>query len=377
MPTYLFDARTAVNHFPGIGRYTSNLARALVPLLADDEKLILLHDPRQPSQWPLPAPTAHLQRISAPFSPFGLAQQWQIPRLIRPLHAHLYHSPYYLMPYRTGLPTLLTIYDFIPERYPQYTSWRARLLYRFFHQLALRSAQQVITISAATRADLLAHYRYPAGRVTPVPLAADPQFQPQTATQQAAVRQRYNLPAQFVLYLGINKPHKNLVRLITAWASIYHNLPQPVPLVIAGAWDERYVEPRTMAAHFNLLGEGVHFLGPVDEADLPALYSAATLFVFPSLYEGFGLPVIEAMACGTAVLCADGSSLPEIAGEAALLFDATAEGEMATALQRLLTDAPLRQGLEVRSLAQARKFSWHYTAEATLALYRQMVGASL
>ena len=372
MPTYLLDARTATNHFPGIGRYTSNLARALVPLLAADEQLTLLHDPSQPSRWPLPPANGRVRHLPAPISPFSLAQQWQIPRLIRPLNAATYHSPYYLMPYRVGLPTLLTVYDFIPERYPQYTAPRARLLYRFFHRLALRSAAHVVTISEATGHDLLKGYHYPAAQVTTTPLAADPQFVPQSSAAQTHLRHRYNLPRHFALYLGINKPHKNLVRLIEAWAEVYRHMPQPWPLVIAGAWDERYMEPRLTAARLGLLGDGILFLGPVAEPDLPILYSAAELFIFPSLYEGFGLPVIEAMACGTAVVCAAGSSLPEVAGEAALLFDPHDTAALTAALHRAVNDDPLRDELAQRGRAQAQKFSWHNTAAATLALYRQL-----
>ena len=214
-----------------------------------------------------------------------------IPALLRNLRqGHqplIYHSPYYLMPYWPGVPTVLTFYDLIPLRFPGYVSLRARLLFRYSMKLALRTANYVLAISEASRRDLLATFSFPADRVTTTPLAADSRFSPQPAANRHSVCDSYSLPESFLLYVGINKPHKNLVGLIEAYARLNRN----APLVIAGAWDDRYPEPKRLAEKLNL-GDRVRFLGPIDDADLPALYSAATAFVFPSRYEGFGLPVL-------------------------------------------------------------------------------------
>lgn len=375
---FVLDARTAQDHFPGIGRYVSNLARAMTPLLAADERLTLLTDPSRPSRWSLPPVAAQVQQRETAVSPFSLAQQWQLPPLLRQLQADVYHSPYYLMPYRPGVPTVLTLYDLIPQLFPQTVSWRARLFFRLTTRLALAAAQQTVVISQATRQDVLATYGYPAERLTAVPLAPDPQFGPQSAAEIGRIRQQYGLPAQFGLYLGINKPHKNLVRLVQAWAEACGaDSSTAVPLIIAGAWDERYPEVKHLAAQQP--GEGIRFLGPVATADLPGLYAAATLFLFPSLYEGFGLPVIEAMACGTAVVCAHTSSLPEITGTgasaAALTFDPLAVPDMARQIGRALGDATLRATLQQRGLAQAAQFTWTGTAQATLHIYRLTASA--
>ncbi|MEZ4637578.1 MAG: glycosyltransferase family 1 protein [Caldilineaceae bacterium] len=326
--------------------------------------------------------------VRAPVSPFSLAQQITLPRLLKTLarpnpqspipspQFPIFHSTYYLMPYRPGLPTVLTIYDLIAMLYPDTVSPRARILFRLTTQLALRAANEIVTISAATRRDLLAHFPVDADRVTAVPLAADPHFTPQPEAAVDAVRRKYALPQRFIFYLGINKPHKNLVRLIDAYARLTqspaagHQAPIP-DLVIAGAWDERYPEAQQRAETLNL-GDRVRFLGRVGDVDLPALYTACTLFVFPSVYEGFGLPVLEAMACGAPVACGDASSLPEAAGEAALLFDPR-DGEAITdALRRTLEDEPLRRTLADRSLRQARRFSWQRTAAETLSCYREI-----
>lgn len=387
---YMLDVRTATAYFPGIGRYARNLAAAAVDRLSANEELILLWNPTDPTAWnPTPLANPQVTVIPAPVSPFSLRQQWTIPQLLQQVARNkfqspvptpqppppIYHSTYYLMPYRPGAPTILTIYDLIAMLHPQTVSARARLLFRLTTRLALRTAQQVITISEATRQDLLRHFPIPAERVTAIPLAADPRFQPQPGEVIEATRRKYNLPEHYLFYLGINKPHKNLLRLIKAYARL-SPVPGPQspvpPLLIAGAWDDRYPETKERVSELNL-GERVRFLGPVDDADLPALYSGCEIFVFPSLYEGFGLPVLEAMACGAPVMCSNASSLPEVAGDAALLFDPLDVESIAAALRRAIEDGNLRRSLAERSLAQAVNFSWARTAEETLAIYRELV----
>lgn len=371
MRRYILDARTATNHFPGIGRYVSSLAGEIGALLGTDEQLLILYDGSQPSRWPMPGATGRVALQNAPVSPFSLGQQRAIPRLLRRLEADIYHSPYYLMPYRPGLPTIVTIYDFIPQLIPHLVSSRARLLFRLTTRLALRAADQVITISAATHRDLLRLYPVEPQQVTTIPLAADSRFRPQSAQETGRVRRRYALGENYVLYFGINKPHKNLVRLVEAWSLVLRHVPDPPDLVIAGAWDERYPQVKERVVELKI-EEDVRFLGPLPEADVPGLYAGALLFVFPSLYEGFGLPVVEAMACGTPVVCARASSLPEVAGDAAALVDATRPEAIAETLVALINDPAARETRQAPSLAQAAHFSWRKTAGETLALYRKM-----
>jgi len=413
-PHYILDARTATPHFPGIGRYVTNLARALMPLLTPDERLTVLHDPAHPLSLP---PSDAVRTVPLAVSPFSLAQQWAVPRLMRSFHARrgdipassaqlpapsLYHSPYVAMPYLPGVPALLTVYDLIPLRYAAHSTARARLLIRWMTRLALRATRHVIAISDFTRRDFMAEFGLRPEQITAIPLAADPAFRPPTAERIAEIRTRYVLPEQFVLYLGSNKPHKNLVRLVEAWqvANSKWQIAES-RLVIAGAWDDRYPEAReladSLAAKSLILNNQQQastsanraiqppvWLGRVPETDLPALYAAATAFVFPSLYEGFGLPVLEAMACGTPVICSNTSSLPEVAGDpsagsgpsAARLVDPLDTAALADAIGRVLADDDLRAGLRRRGLAQAARFSWEQTAAATLAVYRQVTRPS-
>jgi glycosyltransferase involved in cell wall biosynthesis len=365
----ILDGRTANDHFPGIGRYVVNLAQALVSV-APQLSLSLLYDPNvAASRLSLP----NLPRIACPTSPFSLRQQWLVPRQLPRAQATLYHSPYYLMPYRPGVPTLLTCYDMLPLLFPEYyTSWQ-RIVYRLTHLLALRAAAVVLAISEATKADMVRCLGVSPERVIVTPLAAGPHFQPQDTAIITAVRQKYRLPEPYILYVGSNKPHKNLPRLVRAFAQFaIANHPSKIALVIAGHWDDRYPEAKKVAEERNLQ-DRVRFAGPVAEADLPALYSGAILFIFPSRYEGFGLPVLEAMACGLPVACANESSLPEVAGQAALLFQPDDTQAISAAIADLLGNPERRRALARRGLDRAAEFSWQRTAVLTLEVYQMML----
>ena len=371
--TYVVDARTATPHFPGIGRYVTGLLPALAAQLAPGERLaILCMDDAQIAElqiymksWP------SATYFVAPDSPFSLGQQRSVPRLLRRLPAPaVYHSPYYLMPYRPGIPAVATIHDLIPLLYPQTVSLRARLLFRIAVRLALCAADRVIAGAEASRRDLVRILGVDPARVAVTPYAADPNFHPRPPAEIERVRRRFALPDEYILYFGSNKPHKNLVTLVEAYATMAAET--GARLVIAGYWDAAHPESQRCAEALGL-GERVRFLGPVNETDAPALYSGATCFVFPSRYEGFGLPVLEAMACGAAVACSNTSSLPEVGGDAALYFDPEDVAAIARTLHALVADPGLRQAAAQKGLEQARRFSWSRTATQTLEVYRSLV----
>ena len=370
------DGRYIQDNFPGIGRYTYNLARALARV-APDEGFVILHNPALlNTRYDLASlarfPNVELVRVNVPT--FSLAEQYRLPFAIRHLPLAIFHSPYYIKPYWLPCLSVVTIYDVISKLYPQYmpSSW-ARLIFEFATRLALWSAQRVITTSQAARDDLIALYQVAPEKIAVTPLAADDRFRPLDTGAIEPARHKYSLPERYVLYLGINKPHKNLVGLVEAWSLVIDHWDLGFgrwPLVIAGHWDPRYPQARRKAAELGL-EDNVVFLGEVAEADLPALYSRAGLFVFPSLYEGFGLPVLEAMACGTPVVCSSTSSLPEIVGEAALTFDPLDVEDMATRVEEALGNEALREEMREKGLRQAARFSWERTARETLEVYKE------
>jgi alpha-1,3-rhamnosyl/mannosyltransferase len=270
------------------------------------------------------------------------------------------------MPYRPGTRTVVTLYDLMPLRYPHYFSTSQRLIFNLTIRLAVRAARRVIAISQATANDLVQLLRVPLNKIDVIPLAADPAFQPPPASEVARVREKYKLPVSYVLSVGINKPHKNLGTLVEAWQQAKG---EAGALVIAGAWDARYPIAQSGAAT-----EGMVFIPNIPEGDLAALYAGAQVFVMPSLYEGFGLPILEAMACGAPVIAANTSSLPEVAGNAALFFDPKDANVLAEQILKVVRSSLLEEELRAKSLARAAQFSWAQTARATLRVYERAIG---
>ncbi len=369
MPPIILDARPATDHFPGIGRYVVNLASALQQV-APELDLALLCDPSATAQrLTLPA----LPMLDCTVSPFALSQQWRVRSALRQAQAALYHSPYYLMPYRPGVAAVFTCHDLIPLLFRQYFSAHQRLIYRFTHQLALNTAQMTIAVSQSTRNDLLRFFHVSPDRIAVIQEGVDEHFRPPSHAAIDRVRTAYALPDRYVLYFGSNKPHKNVPHLIEAFAKLgIRDQGTKIGLVIAGHWDRRYPRAKELAERLNLI-EKVKFIGPVADADLPALYGGAELFVFPSEYEGFGLPVLEAMACGTPVVCSNRSSLLEVVGDAARVCDPHDVEALAHAIEQVLTDQDARATLRQRSLARAAQFAWEQTAQQTLRVYQSIL----
>jgi alpha-1,3-rhamnosyl/mannosyltransferase len=367
---FCFDARTAQGHFPGVGRYTINLARAMSSALAPGETLTVLYDPRAPSD-PSTREIAGVELAAVPVSVFSPAQHLRVPFELRRRRVALYHSPYFLIPAWPGVPTVVTIHDLIPLRYPRYFGAAQRLLFAVSIRIAARAADRVIAVSHEAAGDVARFLGVPPDRIAVIPEAADPAFVPAREAAVEELRARLRLPERYALYVGTNRPHKNLTRLIEAWALLQ---PRPDSLVVAGPWDARYPEARRRSQELGL-DERVRFVGAVGETDLPALYTGARLFVFPSECEGFGLPVIEAMACGTPVACSDARSLVELAGDAALLFSPRSAESIAAAVGRLLDDPGLRADLSRHGRARAGQLTWAEAARRTLDVYRSVARA--
>jgi glycosyltransferase involved in cell wall biosynthesis len=358
----VLDARATGSHFPGVARATFGLLGGLAAIEHPHRFAVLAHGDDPPVAHPA-FRDPRFTRVRTAAAPLGLAQQWQLPLLARSLRADVWHAPYYVRPFVGLQNPIVTVFDIIGYVVPGALSWRSRLLFEATMRLSLLSAAQIITSSHATKRDLERHYRIAPGRVTVIPLAADRVFRPQSATRIGFLREQYDLPPRYLLYLGSNKPHKNLATLIAAFSRVQTD----ATLVIAGRWDRRYNEPERLAAFF---GDRVRWLHDIADDDVPALLSGATGFVFPSRYEGFGLPPLEAMACGTPVIASNVSSLPEVVGDAGLLV-APNVSPLAEAMQRLLDDPALRDDLRDRGLKRAALFSWEATARRTIAVYER------
>jgi glycosyltransferase involved in cell wall biosynthesis len=366
------DTRTVSDHFPGIGRYTYHLTCALARRLQPDDRLLVLYNPALANtRYPLDllASAPGVEMIATGARPFSPGEQLILARQLRTLGADVTHFPYFILPYAAPRPWVVTIHDAIPQRFPRYYRLHQRWAYHLATRLALRGAARVVCVSAATRDDLRAAFGLPEERARVVYEAADARFHPCAPDEVAAVRARYALPETYLLYLGINKPHKNLPALVEAYAQL---LDAP-PLVLAGREDPRYPQARRRAELLGL-GERVRFPGAIADADLPALYSGAHAFAFVSEYEGFGLPPLEAMACGAPVLCSDAPSLVEVVGPAALVVAPADRGAIAAGLERLLANADLRAGLREQGLELARKYTWDRAAEETWRVYEGVKG---
>ena len=364
MTSYCLDARAATDdRFPGVGRYARNLASALSGEIVDGEHLLLLRDRVAFAE---PTATGRVRSVSLESRVFSLAHHWRVRSVLRAEQIDLYHSPYFLLPIAIGAPCVVSIHDLIPFRYPQYFPPMTRAVLRFAIRRAARVARSVLTLSKASKSDLERFLGLDSSRIAVTPLAAEPSFTPRPAEEIAAVRARLGLPDRYVLSIGADRPHKNFARLIEAW----HRLqPRAETLAIAGAADARYPGARRRSQELNL-GRAVRFLGPVAEKDLAALYSGADLFVFPSEWEGFGLPVAEAMACGVAVACSSAEALVELTADEAALFSPLDVESIAQTIGALLDDRGRRLELARRGAERAARFSWAATARATIAAYR-------
>jgi glycosyltransferase involved in cell wall biosynthesis len=292
-----------------------------------------------------------------------LVQPWVLHRI----GADLVHGPVFVGPLLAHCPVIVTIHDLSFIRFPDLFRPVNRLYLTVLTRLSARCARRLIAVSAHAAAESTRLLGVPRERVDVVYHGVDPVFRPLPADEIAAFRRRRGLPERFVLFVGTLEPRKNLVRLVEAFARIRDSR---VGLVLAGGKGWLYDD---LFARVEALGldEEIVFPGYVMNDELPLWYNAATVFGYPSVYEGFGLPVLEAQACGTPVLTSNISSLPEAAGDGALMVDPYDVEALAAELDRLLKDERLRYELRERGLAHARQFSWPHTARETACVYRR------
>jgi glycosyltransferase involved in cell wall biosynthesis len=293
-------------------------------------------------------------------------EQLLAPLLLRRSCADLFHGTLNVVPLLSPVPTVVTVHDLAFIRFPQTFRSYNRTYLDFATRTSVKRAAAILAVSEHTRREVIGLLGVDPARVVVTPNAVREHFRPPDPAALQRFRMHKNLPERFILYVGTVEPRKNLISLLEAYARLPTEL--QVPLLIGGGKGWLYQPLFERLAQLGL-GERVQTVGYLDEAELPLWYAAATLFAFPSIYEGFGMPPLEAMACGTPVLTSNGASLPEVVGDAGLMVPPLDIDAMAAALIRLLRDAALRTELRTRGLQRVRQFSWRASAERTHAVY--------
>ncbi len=359
----------------GSGQYIRQLAAQLSQLVSD-LTITLVYPAREDSDMLDDVPAGiNLKQISSRSGHVGkvIFEQIQFPQACAEIGATLAHVPYWGAPLRSPVPLIVTVHDLTPNLVPEYRRGIKARLYNALVTASARGADHIITDSFASKLDIVEHLGIPERDITAIYLGVGPQYRPgENSLVDMAVLKKYDLPDFYVLYLGGYELHKNVATLLLTYSYVGQALGEDYPLVLAGR------KPAKISANFPDydryiqelgIGEYVRWIGFVDEADKPVLYRNAEAFVFPSRHEGFGIPVLEAMASGTAVVASNCDSLPEVIGDAGFAIDPDDVREMAGAIISIVLEDSTRDGLAKRGLAQAAKFSWEKTAMETLMVY--------
>jgi glycosyltransferase involved in cell wall biosynthesis len=366
------DARKL--HDFGIGTYIRNLLKHLALIDRDTEYVLLCRSQDVTVAEQL---GPNFRAVVESSRPYSMAEQIMLPARLVALNVSLLHEPHYVLPPLVPCRAVVTIHDCIHLMFPQYLPNRLAYGYaRASLWAAARRAERIFTVSETSKADILRYCDVEAERIIVVYNAIDDRFAtPPEPEAIERVRERYQLHGPFALYVGNIKPHKNLERLIDAFDLVRRGGFERLELLIIGDQISKYPRLRR-AVDKHKLHKHVRFLGFVADDTLAALYRLATVFVFPSLYEGFGLPPLEAMASGTPVVTSNRSSLPEVVGDAAVLVDPYSAASIADGIQQVLGDADLRRSLAARGLARAREFSWDTSIRRVHEVYMDVAAQS-
>jgi glycosyltransferase involved in cell wall biosynthesis len=361
-----FDLRRIKN--PGIGRYMQCLVEAVLAQESEHEFLLVLPPDAQDV---ISTNGARGEKICSSSRYYSLREQVELPRILRAHKIDLLHAPHFLLPLLRPCPAVVTIHDVIYLACKDDLSSRlGRLYYRGMMAAATRISARIITDSEYSKADIVRHLDADPAKVDVIYPGVSSAFQPVTdVSRLEQVRPKYSINKEFILYTGIYKPRKNHAGLLRA----FHKLRASglsAQLVIAGPMQEGERELKSLARELRI-EKDVIFTGFVGDFDLAALYSAARVYACPSLYEGFGFTVLEAMACGTPVVCSRETSLPEVAGDAAVYADSRNPEEFAEALLQVFRDSGLRAGLVEKGHRNCLRFNWAKAAAQTTTVYEQ------
>jgi glycosyltransferase involved in cell wall biosynthesis len=363
------DARKLRDY--GVGTYVRNLLRHLSRIDQSTEYVVLC---RKADSELVSQHGANFRVVPESSPGYSIREQITVPLDLRRERVDLFHAPHYVLPPLTPCKSVVTIHDCIHLRFPQYLPNRLGYVYaRSALWMATHLSSRIVTVSEASKRDILEYFRVPPQKIDVIYNGIDERFsEPPPEDDVARVRERYQLDDPFVLYAGNIKPHKNLERLIEAFHTLRRTGFDQVKLLIIGDEISKYATLRH-AVHRHKLHKHVRFFGFVPDSTLAILYRLAGVFVFPSLYEGFGLPPLEAMASGTPVITSNVSSLPEVVADAALLIDPHEPDSIADAIRRVLTDQSLREDLRQRGLERARHFSWERSIRRVRQIYDEVL----
>ena len=371
--TIVYDARFATARPTGIGRVCGEVLRGLAGLPDRPPLAVLVN--RETALPEGVRSAAGIRCIDAPWNPHGLANQRRLPRLLREIGATLYHGMDVFTPVAApGVKTVVTVHDLIPllfaRHLPHSRKARVRPLWRLWLKLQAARAAVVVAVSRRTAADAARVLHIPRRKIRVV---CNPVPETGPAGDPGALRRRLGLTGRLLVCVGRQDPYKNVAGLVRALPRIQESCDGPVRLVIAGPPDPRHPEARREVERLGL-GNAVSFTGWLDDADLGALYRAGDCFVFPSLYEGFGLPPLEAMRHGLPVVASDRASIPEVLGDAALYADPEDPGALAKAVLRILHDPALVRRLREAGRRRAAEFTAERSAREYLDVYREALG---
>lgn len=367
-----FDLRRIRN--PGIGRYMRCLVEAVLAQESEHDFLLIL-PPDAQDMISIAGRSAKKLCCSAKY--YSLHEQVELPRILRAYKIDLFHSPHFMLPLVRPCAAVVTLHDVIylacKEDLP---SAAGRLYYRWMTAAAARMADRIITVSEFSKSDIVRRLDADPDKIDVIYSGVSPVFQRiGDSGLLEAVRRRYRISRPFILYAGIYKPRKNHAGLLRAFRELRAN-GIDAELVIAGPMNGGEAGLKRLTRELEI-AEAVKLTGSVSDSELCALYSAARLYACPSLYEGFGFTLLEAMACGTPVICSQETSLPEVAGDAALYADARSPEQFAAALSRALSDDNLRAEMVQKGYSNCQRFNWNKAAIHTLAVYEQVVGPAM
>ena len=362
----------------GISWYIYNLVLNLGQRTATDSRFqfsVFLHDRRFQAEAELSNRALSLHHSRLPTNRPLLRILWEQlfqPVMLRRVGLDLYHALAFVAPIAISCPFVITVYDLSSNRFPEAFRPLHRFYLRTFTAHSAKRAKAIITISESTRQDVIRFLDIPAEKVHTIYCGVDPSFQVYPQAEVEAFKARHRLPEKFILFLGTLEPRKNISGLIKAYAAWCQADLKAPKLIIGGGKGWYYQHLFTLVEQLNLT-DRVIFPGYLAQEELPLWYNAATMFVYPSHFEGFGLPVLEAMACGTPVITSTASSLPEVAGQAGVLIEPTDVEGLSAAMAGLFNDTARRQRLAQQGLTQSRTFNWRKTAAETMQVYEQVL----